>query len=202
VLQKMFTIFEEENKPMSEREKVHELLTKVQNASLSVPVAHFRYQLNTSGISFTVAANHLNSNISQTPDYQMARKIGATYMGGRINGQAGRGGGRDSRTEHKEMDAADYRNKVTQYYSPAEWDKLSEDEKEKIRKERMKKQEQGGSKRIVAKMTTKQLTTNIISSINKAKVNIDSDDDSPKKNNSQAGNSFGGKESAKRSKGN
>jgi hypothetical protein len=65
-LQRMFTIFEEENEPLTERAKVDELLTKVQNTSLSAAVAQLRYQLNTEGISFTVAANHLNSEISQT----------------------------------------------------------------------------------------------------------------------------------------
>jgi hypothetical protein len=60
----MFTIFEEENKPLAERAKVDELLTKVQNTMLSAAVAQLRYQLNTVGISFTVAANHLNSEIS------------------------------------------------------------------------------------------------------------------------------------------
>ena len=77
-LQKMFTIFEEENEPLSERAKVDELLTKVQNTSLSAAVAQLRFQLNTEGVTFTVAANHLNSAVSQTTDYQMARKINAT----------------------------------------------------------------------------------------------------------------------------
>jgi hypothetical protein len=62
----MFTIFEEENEPLTERAKVAELLTKVQNTALAAAVAQLRYQLNTKGISLTVAANHLNSEISQT----------------------------------------------------------------------------------------------------------------------------------------
>jgi hypothetical protein len=68
-LQRMFTIFEEDNEPLTERAKVNELLTKVQNSALAAAVAQLRYQLNTDGITFTVAANHLNSEISQTPDY-------------------------------------------------------------------------------------------------------------------------------------
>ena len=60
-LQRMFTIFEEENEPLSERAKVDELLSKVQSSGLSAAVARLRYQLNTTGITFTVAANHLNS---------------------------------------------------------------------------------------------------------------------------------------------
>ena len=85
----MFTIFEEENEPLTERAKVDELLTKVQNSGLVAAVAQLRYQLNTtSGISSTVAANHLSSEISQTPDYQLSRKINATNINasGRGNG--------------------------------------------------------------------------------------------------------------------
>jgi outer membrane murein-binding lipoprotein Lpp len=63
----MFTIFEEEDEPLTERAKVDELLTKVQNTSLSAAVAQLRFQLNTVGVMFTVAANHLNSAVSQTP---------------------------------------------------------------------------------------------------------------------------------------
>ena len=96
-LQRMFTIFEEENEPLTERAKVDELLTKVQNSALAAAVAQLRYQLNTDGITFTVAANHLNSEISQTPDYQLSRKISAVTTGGRGGGRGGRNSGRGGR---------------------------------------------------------------------------------------------------------
>jgi hypothetical protein len=89
-LQRLFTIFEDKNEPLTERAKVNELLTKVQNTSLAAAVAQLRYQLNTEGISFTVAANHLNSEISQTSDYQLARKRSAYGTGGRGTGRGGR----------------------------------------------------------------------------------------------------------------
>ena len=98
-LQRMFTIFEEENEPLTERAKVDELLTKVQNSALAAAVAQLRYQLNTDGITFTVAANHLNSEISQTPDYQLSRKISAVTIGGR-----GREAGETVDEEEEEMD--------------------------------------------------------------------------------------------------
>ncbi|KAI2513139.1 Reverse transcriptase (RNA-dependent DNA polymerase) [Fragilaria crotonensis] len=79
-LQRMFTIFEEENEPLMERAKVEELLTKVQNTSLAAAVAQLRYQLSTESISFTVAVNHLNSKILQTSDYQLARKRGMNLI--------------------------------------------------------------------------------------------------------------------------
>ncbi|KAI2496262.1 hypothetical protein MHU86_18266 [Fragilaria crotonensis] len=208
-LQRMFTIFEEENEPLTERAKVDELLTKVQNSNLSAAVAQLRYQLNTQGISFTVAANHLNSEVSQTPDYQISRKINATTTGrgggGRTGGRGrrgyqGRGPGR-GRTSGRGGRGGE---KSTTYYSPAEWEKLSFEERDKIRKERDRKGEQGGSKRSISEMTTKQLTTAIISSIQKATASDDSSisttPSTPKKSNTQAGNSFGGKESAKRTK--
>ena len=77
-MQKMFTIFQEEGEPLTEQAKVDELLTKVQHPGLTAAIAQLCYQLNTKGITFTVTANHLNSAISQTPDYQMAWHINST----------------------------------------------------------------------------------------------------------------------------
>jgi hypothetical protein len=82
-LQHMFTIFEEEKEPLSERAKVDKLLSKVQSSGFSAAVAQLRYQLNTTSITFSVAANHLNSEVSQTPDYQLCRQINATNTTGR-----------------------------------------------------------------------------------------------------------------------
>ncbi len=118
-LQTMFTIFEEEKEPLTELAKVDELLTKVQNSRLAATVAQLRYQLNTTGVTFTVAANHLNSEVSQTPGasgksaypcvaftlpilpgrgafpdvpgYQLSRQINATNTS---TGSSGRGYGR------------------------------------------------------------------------------------------------------------
>ena len=82
-LQRVFTIFEEENEPLTERAKVDEQLTKVQISLLAAAVAQPRnYHLNTTGFTFTVAAsNHLHSEVSQTPDYQLSRKINAVNTG-------------------------------------------------------------------------------------------------------------------------
>jgi hypothetical protein len=111
-LQKMFTIFEEENEPLSECAKVDELLTKVQHTALAAAVTQLRFQLNTEGVTFTVAANHLNSVVSQTQDYQVARKISSTNTNerqqgghggrgnGRFNNRGGRGGGGRGRGGH------------------------------------------------------------------------------------------------------
>ena len=202
--QRMFTIFEEENAPLTERVKVDEILTKVQNSALAAAVEQLRYQLNTDGITFTVAANHLNSKISQTPDYQLSRKISAVTTGGRGGGRGGRNSGRGGRGNGQGRNRRGGRSSQektsTGYYSTAEWEKLSFDERDKIRKERDKKEEQGGSKRTISELTTKQLTLAIISSIQKANADNGAEDTPKKSNASQAGNAFGGKESAKRSK--
>jgi hypothetical protein len=174
---------------------------------LSAAVAQLRYQLNTVGISFTAAANHLNSEISQTSDYKLARKISAYSIGGRGTGCGGRFIGRGGRFAGRGRSGRGGRGpneKTTNtgYYSAAEWEKLSFEERDKIRKERDKKGEQGGTKRNISEITTKQLTTAIISSIQKAIMADDpkDEDTASKKNINQAGNSFGGKESVKRSK--
>ena len=203
-LQKMFTIFEDENEPLTERAKVDELLSKVQATTLSAAVAQLRYQLNTVGVTFTVAANHLNAEISQTSDYQLARKISAVgTSGGRGNSTGGRGrGGRGGRTGGRGRGGRGGNDKAnTGYYSKAEWEKLSYKERDKIRKERDKKGEQGGSKRNISELTTKQLTTALISSLQKVSKSDDTTDkaETPKKSN-QAGNAFGGREGAKRQK--
>jgi hypothetical protein len=83
---------------------------------------------------------------------------------------------------------------------------LSFEERDRIRKERDKKGEPGGSngsKRSISEMTTKQLTSATTSSIKVAGNDSGNSDkekaETPKKSNN-ARNSFGGRESAKRSK--
>ena len=210
----MFTIFEEENEPLSERAKVDELLTKVQNTSLSAAVAQLHFQLNTEGVTFTVAANHLNSAVSQTTDYQMARKINATNTndrqhgggcGGRgySQGGQGRGGGRgrSGRFGSGGRGPPGNRSKSsgmhTNYYSPAEWNKLSFEERDKIRKERDKKGEQGGSKRSVGDLSVDQFKAMISSVQTDAATNSTTDSTDTGHSGNNAGNAFGGKEAAK-----
>ena len=83
----------------------------------------------------------------------------------------------------------------------AKWEKLSFHERDKIRKEeRDRKGEQGGSKKTISELTTKQLMTTITSSIQKANAD-DGAEDTPKKSNTcQAGNAFGVRECVKQTK--
>jgi hypothetical protein len=155
-------------------------------------VAQLRYQLNTVGVTFTVAANHLNAEISQTSDYQLARKISAVGTGsgrgyggtgGRGTGRGGRGGRAGGRGRGGCGGRGGYEKTNTGYYSAAEWEKLSYEDRDKIRKERDKKGEQGGSKRNISELTTKQLTTALISSLQKVN---ESEDHPDKKRSAKA----------------
>ena len=210
----MFTIFEEEGEPLTERAKVDELLTKVQNTSLTAAIAQLRFQLNTEGVTFTVAANNLNAAVSQTPDYQVTRKIGSATTNDRTPGGRGRGGGRGGGGRfggrggprgRGTPNAYKGKGASTSYYSPAEWNKLSFEDRDKIRKERDKKGEQGGTastKRAVGELSVEQFTA-IISAVRQdapttTVITTDSSDSSNSGNN--AGNAFGGTESAKRIK--
>lgn len=96
-LQRMFTIFKDEGEPLTERAKVDKLLTRVQNSAFAAAVAQLRYQLNTTGVTFTDAANHLNSEVSQTPDYRISRRVSATNTNSTGGRSGGRGGGRGGR---------------------------------------------------------------------------------------------------------
>jgi hypothetical protein len=198
-LQKMFTIYFEENEALTERAKVDELLTKCQNPALTAAVAQLRYQANTSHLTFEVAANHLTAAVSQTPDYLMARRIGSTNTthrdtgGGRSNG---RGGGRSGRGgRHNRGRGRGHTNKPKSgYYSPAEWSKLSFDERDKIRKDRDIKGEQGGTKRNISDISVDQVKA-ILSALQK-----DTNDTSTESPSLQAGNAFGGKEGIRKQK--
>jgi hypothetical protein len=88
----------------------------------------------------------------------------------------------------------------TNYYSPADWNKLSFEERDKIRKERDKKGKQGGTKRSIGDLSVEQFTA-IISAAksDQATQNTESTETITTQGNN-AGNAFGGKEAAKRAK--
>ena len=162
-------------------------------------------------MTFTVAANHLNSAVSQTPDYQMARKISSANttnkqqggrVGGRFNNRGGRGSGHGGRFGRGGgRGSSDKKTPNTNYYSPADWNKLSYKEHDKIRKERDKKGEQGGTKHSVGDLSVEQFTA-MISMVKRDQTtnNTESIDTSTSTSGSNAGNAFGGKEAVKRAK--
>ena len=122
--------------------------------------------------------------------------------GGHGSGRGGRGGRLGGRGRGGRGGRGSYDKANTGYYSAAEWEKLPYEERDKICKERDKKGEQGGSKRNISELSTKQLTTALISSLQKVSASDNSSEktaETPKQSN-QTGNAFGGREGAKRQK--
>jgi hypothetical protein len=191
---------------------VDELLTKCQHPDLNAAIAALRFQLNTVGVTFTVAANHLNAAVAQTPDYQMARRnVSSTNTtnrnayGGRSGGRGGgRGGGRFNRRGRgggrgRGRGGPDDKKNNTGYYSPADWNKLSYEERDKIRKERDKKGEQGGTKRNVSDISVDQAAAIMLAAMqSNANSETSPSGSSEETPDSQAGNAFGGKANVKK----
>ena len=215
-LQKIFMIFQEEGEPLTEHAKVDELLTKVQHPALTATIAQLLFQLNTEGVTFTVTANHLNSAVLQTPDYQMARQIksmntsqrgggnscfggcsGGRFNnsghGGRGHGHGGRGYSNNSNTQAKPNSSG--------YYPPAKWNKLSFEERDKIHKEWKEKTDQSTTpKRNLGEVSVEHVTA-IIRAMQQAQApnkdfTANAKDTMPKHANT--GNAFGGKANSKK----
>ena len=74
-MQKMFNIFQEEGEELTENAKVRELLKRVQNNQLQDTVKALRVRLDIDRISYTEAANHLTSAVSELPEYLLARRV-------------------------------------------------------------------------------------------------------------------------------
>ena len=74
-MQKMFNIFKEEGEQLTENAKVRELFKRVQHTQLqdTVKTLHVRYDLD--GITYTQAANHLTTAVSELPEFQLARCV-------------------------------------------------------------------------------------------------------------------------------
>lgn len=210
MLQKMFTIYYEEGEELTERAKIDELLSKVQHAGLAAAIAQLRFQANTSNLTFTVAANHLTAAVSQTPDYIMARKMSSTNTFPRDNrgGRGGRGGGRFNRGTGRGGRGGRGRGRSTKpryndYLPKSEWDKLSSEERENIRKARDNKGQSDATKRSIGDISVEQLST-IIGAMQSmasvappataiSEITIETPDQ-------QAGNAFGGKEGVAKKK--
>lgn len=212
-LQKMFHIFEKQGEALTERAKVDELLTKCQHPDLNAAIAQLRFQLNTVGVTFTVAANHLNAAVAQTPDYQMARRNISSMNTNNRNGQGiraggrggGRGGGRFNRRGRgggrgRGRGGPDDKKNTTGYYSPADWNKLTYEERDKIRKERDKKGEQGGTKRNASDISVNQAAAIIAALQNNPTSETSPSGSSEETPDTQAGNAFGGKANVKKQK--
>ena len=74
-MQKMFNIVLEEGEEHTENAKVRELLKCVRNNQLQDTVKALRVRFDIDGISYTEAANHLTSAVSELPEYLLARRV-------------------------------------------------------------------------------------------------------------------------------
>jgi hypothetical protein len=169
------------------------------------------------GITFESAANHIASAVSKLPDYQQSRKVSQIQQesgrgrgrgfhrggrggrggrgqrgGGRGFGRgggrgSGRGGGHGGRANHND------------YYEKDDWAKLSFEQRASIRDDRDKRNSQGG-KRAISQVST-EVSDETLARIVKAvrtdfqEAHIASQTDI--NTNVNAGNSFGGKQSAR-----
>jgi hypothetical protein len=139
----------------------------------------------------------------------MARRINSTNSSNRSGRSGGRGGGRNGnsgrggRGRGRGRGNTNNSNKATPnasgFYPTAEWNKLSFEERDKIRKERDKKGEPGGTKRVIGDISVEHVTA-IIGAMQQAQSAIPTEETELTSNTTQAGNSFGGKASVKKSR--
>ena len=119
-MQKMLNIFQEEGEELTENTKVCELLKHVQNSQLQDTVKALRVRFHLDGISYTEAANHLTSAVSELTEYLLACRVSSLK---RI-----RGGGSDKGKSKFKQDSiyADNGTIFTGYYS--NWKSLSKED--------------------------------------------------------------------------
>ena len=80
-MQKMFNIYKEEGKEMTENAMIWELFKRIKHMQLvkSVKALEVRYDMD--GLTYIQAANHLTAAISKLPDYQMACHVSNVKTG-------------------------------------------------------------------------------------------------------------------------
>ena len=71
-MQNMFNIFKEEGEQLTENAKVRKLFKRVQHTQLQDTVKALRVRYGLDGITYTEAANHLTSAVSELPEFQLA----------------------------------------------------------------------------------------------------------------------------------
>ena len=147
-LQKMFNIFDEENKSITDGSKVWLLLKEVEHPQLQDAIGALRVWSAINGMTFTECANHLAAWVSELPDQQSAQKISSTnterpkYKGPNYNQKKG--------NEHKGGNHGHKRKGIymldgsvwTSHYD--EWNKMSDKDKQTVIDARSKNRSKGG----------------------------------------------------------
>ena len=190
-MQKMFNIFQEEGEELTENAKVRELLKRVQNNQLQDTVKALRVRFDLDGISYTEAANHLTSAVSELPEYLLARCVSSLK---RICG----GGSEKGKNKFKRDSIyADDGTIFTGYYS--NWKSLSKEDRDKVIAEWKKKNTNGGVKNDnKRKLAEIQALTDDIAMMKRSVLQLaatkrnqdELDNDAPR---NDAGNQFGGR---------
>ena len=123
-MQKMYNIFQEEGEELTENAKVRELLKHVQHNQLQDTVKALWVWFDLDGISYTEAANHLTSAVSELPEYLLARHVSSLKH---IHG-----GGSDKGKNKFKWDSiyADDGTIFTGYYS--NWKSFSKEDRNKV----------------------------------------------------------------------
>ena len=137
-MQKMFNIFQEEGEELTENAKLRELLKHVQNNQLQDTIKALQVRFDLDGISYTEAANHLTSAVSELPEYLLARRVSSL--------KCIRGGGPEKGKNKFKQDSiyADDGTIFTGYYS--NWKSLSKEDRNKVIAEWKKKNTPGVTK--------------------------------------------------------
>ena len=188
-MQKMFNVFQEEGEELTENAKVCELLKCVQNNQLQDTVKALRVRFDLDRISYTEAANHLTSAVSELPEYLVACCVSSL--------KHIRGGGSDKGKSKFKWDSI-YANDgtiFTGYYS--NWKSLSKEDRDKVIAEWKKKNTPGVAKNEnKRKLAEIQALTNDIAMMKRTVSQLvatkrnqeEQDDDAP---HNDAGNQFG-----------
>ena len=188
---KMFNIFQEQGEDLTENAKVFELMKPVQHNQLQDTVKALRVRFDLDGISYTEAANHLTSAVSELPEYLLARRVSIL--------KRFRGGGSEKGKNKFKRDGiyADDGTIFTGYYS--NWKFISKEDRDKVIAEWEKKNTLGVAKNEnKCKLAEIQALTDDVTMMKRTVLQLtatkrnqeEQDDDTPR---NDAGNQFGGR---------
>ena len=202
-LQKMFNIYREQGEEVPEDQKVRILFKKIQHNDLDGAIQALKAQ-QTAGtnITYTMAANHLSTAVSELPEYLAKNRQVAGVETSTSGGKKDSGGAYNADGSIK-----------TGYIS--NWKSLSAEDKQKVIAERKRlglssNRRKSGNTRSASTVSS-QNTINQLRAQNKRQKRkikalkrtspVPYQDDSDKDSDDDAGDQFGGKASKKKSKG-
>ena len=187
-MQKMFNIFKEDGEQLTKNAKVRELFTRVQHTQLQDTVKALRVRYDLDGITYTEAANHLTSAVSELPEFQLARRVSA------VNHICGGGKGKHKRDSIYAGDGTIF----TGYYS--NFMSFSKEECNKVIAERERKNGRKNEKRDTKRKLSElqslmeditMMKRNVLQLITAKPWNHEKEDKEVPRND--AGNCFGGR---------